>query len=146
MVLENNRKPQNIAVAFIDLDGFKAINDNYGHDVGDEFLIAISKNMQTAIRENDTLGRLGGDEFIVIFNLHDNFQAFQRPIEKLIAACNTPITIKDASLQISASIGVSLYEGKSKQDMDAATLISQADQAMYIAKQAGKNNYHIFGA
>jgi len=146
LVLENNRKPQNIAVAFIDLDGFKAINDNYGHDVGDEFLIAISKNMQTAIRENDTLGRLGGDEFIVIFNLHDNFQAFQRPIEKLIAACNTPITIKDASLQISASIGVSLYEGKSKQDMDAATLISQADQAMYIAKQAGKNNYHIFGA
>ena len=144
-LLENNRKPQNLAVAFIDLDGFKAINDDHGHAVGDAFLVAISQNMQTAIRKNDTLGRLGGDEFIVILNLEDNFQAFQRPIQKLIAACNTPIIIKGASLQVSASIGVSLYEGKSKQDLDAATLISQADQAMYVAKQAGKNNYHIFG-
>ena len=144
LILNNNREQQNLAVAFIDLDGFKAINDNYGHELGDEFLIAISQKMRSVIRESDTLGRLGGDEFVVILNNQDNPQSIHSPINKLIDACNSLINIRGVSLKASASIGVSFYSGQPNHTIDGNELIRQADLAMYVAKQSGKNRYHVF--
>ena len=144
LILNNNREQQNLAVAFIDLDGFKTINDNYGHEVGDEFLIAISQKMREVIRESDTLGRLGGDEFVVILNHQDSEKSIQSPIKKLIDACNSLINIRGVTLKASASIGVSFYAGQPNHTIDANTLIRQADLAMYVAKQSGKNRYHVF--
>ena len=146
LILNHNRERQNLAVAFIDLDGFKTINDNYGHEVGDEFLIVISQKMREVIRESDTLGRLGGDEFVVILNYQDTPQTIQTPIKKLIDACNSLISIRGVTLKASASIGVSFYAGQPNHAVDANTLIRQADLAMYVAKQSGKNRYHVFSA
>ncbi len=144
LILQSNREYQNLVVAFIDLDGFKEINDHYGHAIGDEFLIGISNKMRNVMRESDTLGRLGGDEFIFILNHQADAHTFHQPIEKLMAVCNSPIEMGNLTLKVTASIGVSYYEGHPKRHIDANTLIRQADQAMYSAKQAGKNTYHVF--
>jgi diguanylate cyclase (GGDEF)-like protein/PAS domain S-box-containing protein len=144
MILHSHREHKNLAVGFIDLDGFKDINDNYGHGVGDAFLLAISRKMKTVIRETDTLGRLGGDEFIVLLDQQENQKSFLNPIKKIIDVCNSFILIEKVNLKVSASIGVRYFEGKSNVNVDASTLLLQADQAMYIAKQSGKNRYHLF--
>jgi diguanylate cyclase (GGDEF)-like protein/PAS domain S-box-containing protein len=134
-----------LAIVFIDLDGFKSINDNYGHDVGDEFLIAISQQMKLAVREVDTLVRIGGDEFIVLLADLDNEQDADKPINHLLQACQTPIHLNNLVLKVSASIGLSFYQQTSdKQEIDIDGLIRQADQAMYVAKQSGKNGIHRF--
>ena len=144
LILHDNREQLNLALAFIDLDGFKAINDNYGHDIGDQFLVEISEKMRETIRETDTLGRLGGDEFIVILNHQKDIDSFHTPTQKLIDACSTPIEIQNLTLRVSASIGVTYYEGQTNREIDASTLIRQADLAMYIAKQSGKDKYHLY--
>ena len=144
LILHDNREQLNLALAFIDLDGFKAINDNYGHDIGDQFLVEISQKMRETIRETDTLGRLGGDEFIVILNHQKDIESFHIPTQKLIDACSTPIEIHNLTLRVSASIGVTYYEGQTNREIDAGTLIRQADLAMYIAKQSGKDKYHLY--
>jgi diguanylate cyclase (GGDEF)-like protein/PAS domain S-box-containing protein len=136
-----------LAIVFIDLDGFKSINDNYGHDVGDEFLIAISQQMKLAVREVDTLVRIGGDEFIVLLADLDNEQDADKPINHLLQACQTPIHLNNLVLKVSASIGLSFYQqtsDKQEIDIDIDGLIRQADQAMYVAKQSGKNGIHRF--
>jgi len=134
-----------IAVLFIDLDGFKAINDHYGHDVGDEFLIAISLKMKTAIRDTDTLARLGGDEFVIILDELNDKKYLEVAIPRLLAACNADIYLRATAIKVSASIGISLYPNDSEGfEIEAETLIAQADQAMYVAKHEGKNCYHLF--
>jgi diguanylate cyclase (GGDEF)-like protein/PAS domain S-box-containing protein len=143
--LKNQRYGHNLAVVFIDLDGFKAINDSYGHGVGDEFLVAISREMKQVIRESDTLGRLGGDEFIVLLNELENHDAYQKPLSKLLKICSMPIVLRGLELKVSASMGIRFYGSQfEKQLLNAETLIRQADQAMYVAKQSGKNSYHLF--
>lgn len=134
-----------LALLFIDLDGFKAVNDNYGHEIGDQLLIAISKKMQTIIRASDTLVRLGGDEFIVMLTELDHPDYANIPILNLLEVCHSTIQIGQLNLQLSASIGVSFYcnQPSCEQD-DIDSLIRHADQAMYAAKQAGKNRYHYF--
>jgi diguanylate cyclase (GGDEF)-like protein/PAS domain S-box-containing protein len=135
----------NVSVAFIDLDGFKNINDSYGHEVGDEFLMAISQQMKQGLRETDTLARLGGDEFIVLLPENHNTEFVETPIVNLLKACTTPITLKGLVLKISASIGISFYaDDAQSQRLSADTLIRRADQAMYVAKKAGKNRFHCF--
>ncbi len=138
------RHSQPLAVAYLDLDGFKAINDRFGHEAGDQLLIASTANMKNALREGDTLARLGGDEFAaVLLNLTDIEDSVPVLI-RLLAAAAQPVHIGDLTLQVSASVGVTFYP--QGEDIDADQLLRQADQAMYLAKQAGKNRYHVFDA
>lgn len=132
---------RSLAVAFMDLDGFKEVNDSYGHSLGDELLIAVSHRMQGALRKGDTLARIGGDEFIAIMVDLEEFEDSELVFERLLKAAADPVKVNNTSVKVSASIGVTRYPQDS---VDAEQLIRHADQAMYMAKQAGKNRYHLF--
>ena len=132
---------QSITVAYLDLDSFKVINDTYGHQVGDELLVVISQRMKDALREGDTLARIGGDEFIAVLANISGDASYESVIKRLLQAAATPIIIEGIKLQTSASIGVTLYP---QDNSSADLLIRHADQAMYIAKQSGKGHYHLF--
>jgi diguanylate cyclase (GGDEF)-like protein/PAS domain S-box-containing protein len=135
------RNQQSLAVVFLDLDGFKVVNDAYGHDTGDELLIALSKNMKETLREGDTLSRFGGDEFVAVLADLSEAGDCEPVLERLLKAAATPTTVGDAVMKVSASIGVTLYP---QDGVDADQLMRHADQAMYVAKQAGKNRYNLF--
>jgi diguanylate cyclase (GGDEF)-like protein/PAS domain S-box-containing protein len=138
------RRENLLGVAFLDLDGFKIINDQYGHEAGDQLLIAVAANMKQALREGDTLARMGGDEFVAeLLDLVD-VEASAPMLVRLLAAAAEPMQYGDLTLQVSASLGVTFYP--QAENIDADQLLRQADQAMYQAKQAGKNRYHIFDA
>ena len=138
------RRGQKLAVAFLDLDGFKAINDRHGHDAGDHLLVALSERMRHALREGDTLARLGGDEFVAVLVDLEDVAACEPMLLRLLAAAAQPVEFGDNSLQVSASLGVTFYP--QTQDVDSDQLLRQADQAMYQAKLGGKNRYHVFDA
>jgi diguanylate cyclase (GGDEF)-like protein len=135
------RRRQSLAVAFMDLDGFKDVNDNYGHVVGDKLLIALSQRMKDALREGDTLARIGGDEFIAVLGDLQNIRVSAPILERLLKAASDPVTLGGVVIQVSVSIGVTLYP---HDNSDADHLVRHADQAMYTAKQAGKNCYRLF--
>jgi diguanylate cyclase (GGDEF)-like protein/PAS domain S-box-containing protein len=132
---------RSLAVAFMDLDGFKAVNDKHGHNVGDKLLVAVSQHMQEALREGDTLARIGGDEFIAVMVDLQSIEDSKPLLNRLLKAAAKPVTIGDVIMQVSVSIGVTLYP---QNGADADILMRHADQAMYIAKQTGKNRYHLF--
>jgi diguanylate cyclase (GGDEF)-like protein/PAS domain S-box-containing protein len=138
------RRQKKLAVVYLDLDGFKVINDSHGHEAGDHVLMALAQRMKLALREGDTLARLGGDEFVaVLIELEDT--ATSLPVlTRLLAAAAQPVQMGDLSLRVSASLGVTIYP--QSLDIDADQLLRQADQAMYQAKVAGKNRYQIFNA
>ncbi|OGB53997.1 MAG: hypothetical protein A2503_08890 [Burkholderiales bacterium RIFOXYD12_FULL_59_19] len=138
------RRQHQLAVAYLDLDGFKAINDRHGHQTGDQILIVLAKRMKEALREGDTLARLGGDEFVaVLIDLEDTSTSVPL-LHRLLAAAALPVQVGELSLQVSASVGITFYP--QAQDIEADQLLRQADQAMYQAKVAGKNRYQIFDA
>jgi diguanylate cyclase (GGDEF)-like protein/PAS domain S-box-containing protein len=138
------RREQRIAVAYLDLDGFKDINDQYGHQIGDQLLVSIANSMKQALREGDTLARLGGDEFVaVLLDLHDASDSASM-LKRILAAAAIPMQLGELRLQVSASMGVTYFP--QKQDLDADQLLRQADQAMYQAKLAGKNRCQVFDA
>lgn len=139
-----HRRGQQLAVAFLDLDGFKAINDKQGHEAGDQLLVALANRMKRTLRDGDTVARLGGDEFVAVLVDLDDVSACQPLLSRLLAAAAQPIQYEDYQLQVSASLGVTFYP--QSDDIDADQLLRQADQAMYQAKLAGKNRYHIFDA
>lgn len=135
------RHNTSLAVAFMDLDGFKAVNDTYGHDAGDKLLISVSSNMKEALRKGDTLARIGGDEFIAILVDLEQLEDCELVLKRLLKSATEPVNVADSLMQVSASIGVTIYP---QDGVDAEQLIRHADQAMYIAKQSGKNNYQVF--
>ena len=135
------RHKQSLAVAFMDLDRFKEVNDNYGHDVGDKLLIALSQRMKDALREGDTLARIGGDEFIAIMGDLQNIKLSTAILERLLKVTSDPVIVDGINIQVSASIGVTFYP---QDNSGADHLMRHADQAMYSAKQAGKNCYRLF--
>ena len=137
------RRQQFIAVMYLDLDGFKAINDNHGHQMGDTLLVAVANRMKWALRAGDTVARLGGDEFSGVLNDLENVQAAIPIISRMLAAVACPVHAGDLVLQVSASVGMTYYP-QAEETIDAEQLLCQADHAMYRAKQAGKNRYHIF--
>ncbi|WP_127119187.1 EAL domain-containing protein [Thiomicrospira sp. S5] len=138
----SKRHQLNLAVLFIDLDGFKAINDLYGHQAGDELLITIAKRFKKALREEDTIARIGGDEFVaVILDIEDTSET-DALLQRLLEDANKSMTFEDNLLKVSASIGVSFYNQQN--DLDADQIIRQADQAMYQAKMKGKNQVYVF--
>ena len=141
---QSQRRGRQVAVAFVDLDGFKAINDNYGHTIGDQLLVTLAGRMKQALRDVDTLARFGGDEFIAVLLDLDNSASCVPLLNRLLDAASTPIQLSDNLIQISASIGVTLYPQTN--DMEADQLLRQADQAMYQAKLSGKGRYHFFDA
>jgi diguanylate cyclase (GGDEF)-like protein/PAS domain S-box-containing protein len=131
-----------LAVACFDVDGFKAINDRYGHATGDGLLTALAFRMKRALREGDTLARLGGDEFAaVILDLEDN-NACLATLNRLLAAAGEEAQIGEVTLRVSASAGVTFYP--QNEDVDADVLLRQAGQAMYQAKLAGRNCFRMF--
>ncbi|MDD2926099.1 EAL domain-containing protein [Rhodoferax sp.] len=143
-LLQVQRRGQRLAVVFLDLDGFKGINDSYGHEAGDHLLMAIAHRMRSALRDGDTLARIGGDEFVaVLVDLVDSSESMSM-LNRLLAAAAEPVPFGEATLQVSASLGVTLYP--QEEDIDADQLQRQADQAMYQAKVAGKNRFHFFDA
>ena len=138
------RRGQQLAVAYIDLDGFKAINDRHGHEAGDEVLVALASRMKDCLREGDTLARLGGDEFVAVLIDLAEPEASVPLLSRLLAAAALPVLTGELSLQVSASLGVTFYP--QAHDIEAGQLLRQADQAMYQAKLAGKSRYHVFDA
>ncbi|WED24517.1 EAL domain-containing protein [Vibrio sp. JC009] len=136
-----DRRGQSLAVAYLDLDGFKQINDTFGHNVGDELLIKLSALMSKSLREGDTLARIGGDEFVAVLADIKKMGDCEQVLNRLLEAAMSPVTINDRTHQVSTSIGVTLYPNDG---VDADQLMRHADQAMYIAKQMGKNRYHLF--
>ncbi|MFA5214564.1 PAS domain S-box protein [Sulfuricurvum sp.] len=141
-MMQVERRGVHIAIVYLDLDGFKGINDSYGHAAGDQLLIELSVRMRQGLREGDTLSRIGGDEFIAILPDLSDTSAALPIINRLLEAAAEPVLLGDLLVHVSASIGVTFYP--QNDDMDADQLIRQADQAMYKAKQSGKNHYHIF--
>jgi len=140
-MLQCKRNGQSLAVVFLDLDGFKAVNDTYGHDVGDKLLITISLRMKEALREGDSLARFGGDEFVAVLTNLTTIEDCEPILKRLLLAASEPVKISNITLKVSASIGVTFYP---EDNMDADQLMRHADQAMYIAKESGKNRYHLF--
>nr|WP_315488517.1 EAL domain-containing protein [uncultured Rhodoferax sp.] len=140
-MLQSQRRNQSLAVAYLDLDGFKAINDQYGHAGGDELLIAVAQRMKTALRDGDTLARIGGDEFVALLVDLEQAHECESVLERLLHAAAEPLKLGDHLVQVSASIGVTQYP---QDAADAEQLMRHADQAMYIAKLSGKNRYHHF--
>ncbi|MEY8251495.1 MAG: diguanylate cyclase, partial [Colwellia sp.] len=140
-MLQCSRHAQSLAVVFLDLDHFKEVNDTYGHNVGDELLIALSARMKEALREGDTLSRIGGDEFVAVLADLVNVEDCDPILERFLQAASEPVTIGDIVVSVSASIGVTLYP---QDNVDADLLMRHADQAMYVAKGSGKNRYHLF--
>ncbi|WP_024851936.1 EAL domain-containing protein [Hydrogenovibrio kuenenii] len=137
-----NRHRLRMAVVFIDLDGFKAVNDVYGHQAGDRLLVELAKRFERALRESDTISRLGGDEFVAVISDFNEQEELQVVLERLLKDANEPVTIGASKIGVSASIGVSFYQHGA--DIDADQIMRQADQAMYQAKLKGKNQIFIF--
>jgi diguanylate cyclase (GGDEF)-like protein/PAS domain S-box-containing protein len=145
---QTERRGQRLAVAYLDLDGFKAVNDHHGHEAGDQLLMTVATRMKQALREGDTLARLGGDEFVaVLLDLGDVASSVPM-LNRLLVAAALPVEFGDFTLQVSASLGVTFYPqvDDAGVNQDADQLLRQADQAMYQAKLAGKNRYHFFDA
>lgn len=132
-----------MAVCYIDLDGFKPINDAHGHATGDKVLVEITRRIKESIREDDTVARLGGDEFVVLLLGLQVPEECVGSLQRLLDSINQPIAVGGGMVTLSASIGVSLYP---EDNQDSDTLLRHADQAMYVAKQSGKNRYHLFDA
>tara|TARA_R110001583_G_scaffold7720_3_gene37860 strand:+ start:39454 stop:43026 length:3573 start_codon:yes stop_codon:yes gene_type:complete len=132
----------NLAVIYLDLDGFKEINDTYGHNHGDLLLKALSNKMQQILRSEDTIGRFGGDEFVIVLSDLKDEQTATGMFQRILETVSRPILLNDISMQVSASIGVTFYNYDDC--LDADQLIRHADQAMYQAKLSGKNRFHIF--
>ena len=143
-MVQAERRGQILAVVYLDLDGFKAVNDSHGHEAGDHLLMALGPRMTQALREGDTLARLGGDEFVaVLIDLNDGADCLP-VLNRLLAAVAQPVHLNNAVLQVSGSVGVSFYPQNA--ETEAEQLLRQADQAMYQAKLAGRNRFHIFDA
>lgn len=129
-----------LALLFVDLDRFKFVNDTYGHDTGDKLLTEVGKVLRGNVRGNDLVGRVGGDEFMVaLLGVRDE-SAAEQIAKSLVSELSAPISVEGRELQVSASIGISLYP---RDGHDTESLLHSADAAMYQVKQGGKNAYHF---
>ncbi|MDT8376164.1 MAG: sensor domain-containing diguanylate cyclase [Mariprofundaceae bacterium] len=123
---------------FIDLDGFKLVNDTLGHSAGDQLLREISSRFSSCVREVDTVARIGGDEFIIILTSSEGREGAERVAQKVIAAVNEPFRLQEHHASVGVSIGIAIYPDHGE---DSETLLTRADDAMYLVKAKGKNDY-----
>ena len=133
-----NRNHHKAAIMYLDLDGFKAINDTYGHAYGDEVLKIVAQRLVASSRKEDTVARLGGDEFMVVLGEVSGLADAQGPAAKLVEAVSEPFFINDLTLRLSTSIGISIYPDDAE---TVEALISIAAYALYEAKRGGKNRF-----
>ena len=141
-LLKKTSADQLLAIAYLDLDGFKEINDRHGHETGDQFLIALSERLQAQLTKDELLARIGGDEFVVLLPQLSDKKAGMQKIQQLLDVVAKPVKIDEWMLSVSASIGLTFYP--QADTTEAEQLIRQADHAMYQAKQDGKNRCHVF--
>jgi diguanylate cyclase (GGDEF)-like protein len=136
------REQGHFALMFMDLDGFKTINDSLGHHIGDMLLVHVAKRLAQVMRAHDTVARLGGDEFVMLMELKEPDDAMSIAA-KLVETVNEPFVIERNELRVSASVGIAIYpeDGKTRHD-----LVINADAAMYHTKRSGRNGYHFFEA
>lgn len=137
---QTERTGRRVGVLFIDVDHFKDVNDQFGHDVGDEVLRVIARRLESVSRRGDTVGRLGGDEFAIILENLDGPNGAATVAQKILAAMEEPIEAAGRTLVISISIGVALTPDDGE---DAASLLQHADRAMYAAKSAGRQRFEL---
>lgn len=130
------------ALMFLDLDGFKPVNDAFGHHVGDQLLRAVAVRMRENFHRHDTLARIGGDEFVLLVELDDGEEAVS-VASRQVSLVSQPFSVQEHDLQVTVSIGISLYPGNGRTQQE---LLMNADAAMYHAKNAGKNGYSFFDA
>jgi len=140
-ILGAQRHNLSAAVMFIDLDGFKDINDEFGHAAGDKVLIEVGQRIVTELRQTDTVARIGGDEFIVVMTNIKQTKAISHVAVKIINSVNKAIAFQGAQLHVTASIGIAKYP---LHGTTSSELMKNADKAMYSIKGTGKNNYAIF--
>ena len=138
---KSERDKQPFAILFVDLDGFKQINDAYGHQCGDQTLKITAQRLQTLIRKSDIICRLGGDEFGLLLHGLYKSEDLRRFSEKLISLLSEPITIDHHTVRVTASIGISLFPNHGVLPDE---LVNKADQAMYRSKNRGKNVYTFY--
>ena len=130
-----------LAVCMVDLDGFKAVNDGYGHASGDLLLVEVAKRLRSIVRGEDVVARLAGDEFVLVLRYVRDLPELREALNRVLGAISAPYTLHGKELNVFASIGVTLFPHDNE---DAETLLRHADQAMYLAKQGGRNRFHLF--
>lgn len=135
------RSNKSFALLFIDLDRFKIVNDTLGHDAGDELLTVMAARLSALLRGADILARLGGDEFVVLVDGQVEPSALSKVASRLLTELCEPVELRARAVQISASVGIAVYPADGQ---DAASLLKNADAAMYLAKAKGKNNFQFF--
>lgn len=135
------RNHRMVAVLFMDLDGFKGVNDQHGHQIGDQLLVQLSQRMSRKMRKSDTIARIGGDEFVIVLENLSKIEEVEPVVKKAIEITNEPFVINDIQCRVTLSIGISIYP---QDDEIAEELIKKADLAMYKAKAAGKGRYCFY--
>ena len=141
LIYRSRRYNFSSAVIYVDLDGFKHVNDHFGHEAGDKLLSQVADNFTGIVRQTDSVARIGGDEFIVLLTDIDSETTLITKIEKLLTEASRPLDFKGHNITVGASIGIALYPDHGD---DVETLLHHADQAMYQAKNQGKNTFRFF--
>jgi diguanylate cyclase (GGDEF)-like protein/PAS domain S-box-containing protein len=135
------RFERTLALLFIDLDGFKVVNDTLGHNAGDQLLAELATRLRATLREGDVIGRMGGDEFVVLIEEFGDAAQVAEVAKKVLETVARPYPLQGRDFEVTASLGISLYPGDGK---DAQTLLKNADIAMYLVKQQGKNSFRFY--
>ncbi|MEB0046237.1 MULTISPECIES: putative bifunctional diguanylate cyclase/phosphodiesterase [unclassified Pseudomonas] len=130
-----------LAVCMLDLDGFKAVNDGYGHASGDLLLVEVASRLRSIVRGEDVVARLAGDEFVLVLRYVRDSSELRAALNRVLGAISAPYSLHGKAINVFASIGVTLFPHDNE---DAETLLRHADQAMYVAKQRGRNRFHLF--
>jgi diguanylate cyclase len=139
-LFEEKTELENHALMFMDLDGFKSVNDTYGHLMGDNLLIEIGSILKRKVRKDDLVARIGGDEFVVLLNNIEADESLEIVGQKIVEEIAKPIILEGATIQVTVSIGITMYSEKIASTSD---FIKTADEAMYCAKRSGKNKFVI---
>lgn len=140
-IILSNREPCNLALMFLDLDGFKLVNDRFGHKVGDDLLKVVAKRLLALVRKSDTVARVGGDEFIFILNNPKGIDDITDVANRVVSSINEPVEVLGDVFQIGASVGIAMFPADARTSTD---LIKNADTAMYAAKGSGRNTIRFF--
>jgi diguanylate cyclase len=134
------RKNHDFAIMFIDLDGFKNVNDTLGHDVGDALLKDVAIRLTSTVREEDLVSRIGGDEFIIVFE-ETCREELETISSRIIGSIGNPYFLADKEAHVTPSIGIALFP---EHGVEIDSLVDHADKAMYAAKNSGKSTYHFY--
>ncbi len=135
------RYNRRLALLFVDLDGFKIVNDTFGHEVGDVLLREIASRLRACLREGDVIGRIGGDEFVVLIEEFGEPEQLALVARKVLETMAQPVAVRGQECRVTASVGISAYPQDGK---DSQTLLKNADSAMYRAKEQGKNRFQFY--